>query len=80
MGIIRRHCGLACRTAMHRLDMITTSVLGALGCDMQTFIRYFPAADTMYKIFVGLAIGIILLNLIWQLFKNFVRFNFVNIT
>ncbi len=56
---------------MYALDLISTSVLGALGCNMDTFVRYFPAADTMYKIFVALAIGIILLNWIWQLFKNF---------
>jgi len=56
---------------MHGLDLISSSVLGALGCNMDTFIRYFPAAKTMYKIFVGLAIGLILLNWIWQLFKNF---------
>ena len=33
---------------MYGLDMINTSVLGALGCDMNTFLRYFPAAETMY--------------------------------
>ena len=37
---------------------------------MDTFIRYFPAAETMYHIFVALAIGLILLNMVWQLFKN----------
>ena len=56
---------------MYGLDLISSSVLGSLGCDMSTFIRYFPAADTMYKIFVALAIGLILLNWVWQLFKNF---------
>lgn len=56
---------------MNGLDLITTSVLGALGCDMTVFLRYFPAAETMYNIFVGLAIGIILLNWVWQLFKNY---------
>ena len=48
-----------------------TSVLGALGCDMTVFLRYFPAAETMYGIFVALAVGLILLNWVWQLFKNF---------
>ncbi len=52
-------------------DLISTSVLGALGCNMDTFLRYFPAADTMYQIFVALAIGLTLLNWIRQLFKNF---------
>ena len=50
---------------------VATSVLGALGCDMAVFLRYFPAAETMYSVFVALGIGIILLNWVWQLFKNF---------
>jgi hypothetical protein len=56
---------------MNLLDMITGSVLGALGCDMSTFLRYFPAAETMYEIFVAVSVGFILLNLVWQLFKNY---------
>ena len=56
---------------MHGLDLINVSVLGALGCDMTVFLRYFPAARTMYHIFVALAIGIILLLWVWNLFKNF---------
>lgn len=56
---------------MNGLDLITTSVLGALGCDMGTFLRYFPAAETMYSVFVATAIGLVLLNWVWQLFKNF---------
>ena len=56
---------------MNGLDLITTSVLGALGCDMTVFLRYFPAAETMYNVFMGLAIGLILLNWVWQLFKNY---------
>ena len=56
---------------MHGLDLINTSVLGALGCDMAVFLRYFPAAETMYEVFVALAIGLILLIWVWNLFKNF---------
>lgn len=56
---------------MYGLDLINTSVLGALGCDMTVFLRYFPAAATMYDVFVALAIGLILLIWIWNLFKNY---------
>lgn len=56
---------------MYGLDLINTSVLGALGCDMSVFIRYFPAAETMYQVFVALAIGLILLIWVWNLFKNY---------
>lgn len=71
MGILDGIVGWIAKQVMSILDMITTSVLGALGCDMKSFIRYFPAAETMYNIFVGLALGLILLNWVWQLFKNF---------
>jgi len=71
MGILDGIVSWIAEQVMHGLDLITTSVLGALGCDMSVFIRYFPAAETMYHIFVALGIGLILLNWVWQLFKNY---------
>ena len=71
MGILDSIVGWIAEQVMNILDLITGSVLGALGCDMSVFIRYFPAAETMYEIFVAIAIGFILLNLVWQLFKNY---------
>jgi len=71
MGILDGIVSWLAEQVMNILDMVSTSVLGALGCNMETFIRYFPAAETMYHIFVALAIGLILLNMVWQLFKNF---------
>ena len=71
MGILDGIVGWIAEKIMAGLDLITTSVLGALGSNMDVFIRYFPAAETMYKVFVALAIGIVLLNWVWQLFKNF---------
>ena len=71
MGILDSIVGWIAEQVMNVLDMVTTSVLGALGCDMSTFIRYFPAAKTMYQVFTALAIGLILLNWVWQLFRNF---------
>lgn len=71
MGILDGIVAWIAEQVMHGLDLISTSVLGALGCNMDTFLRYFPAADIMYKIFVALAIGLILLNWVWQLFKNY---------
>lgn len=56
---------------MYGLDLINISVLGALGCDMTVFLRYFPAASTLYDAFVALSIGLILLIWVWNLFKNF---------
>lgn len=71
MGILDGIVEWIAEQVMSGLDLITTSFLGALGCDMSVFLRYFPAAETMYNVFVALSIGIILLNWVWQLFKNF---------
>ena len=71
MGILDSIVEWIAEQIMNLLDMISGSILGALGCDMATFLRYFPAAETLYSVFVSMAIGFILLNLIWQLFKNF---------
>lgn len=71
MGILDGIVEWIAEQVMYFLDLISSSVLGALGCSMDTFLRYFPAAETMYTVFVALAIGLILLNLVWQLYKNY---------
>lgn len=71
MGILDGIVSWIAEQVMHGLDLISTSVLGALGCTMDTFVRYFPAAETLYSVFVALALGIILLNWVWQIFRNF---------
>ena len=71
MGILDGVVEWISEQVMNLLDLITTSVLGALGCDMDTFLRYFPAAESMYRVFVALAIGLVLLIWVWQIFKNF---------
>ena len=71
MGILDSVVEWIATQIMNLLDLITGSVLGALGCDMSTFLRYFPAAETLYTVFVAIAVGFALLNLSWQLFKNF---------
>ena len=71
MGILDKIVEWIAEQVMNLLDMISTSVLGALGCNMDSFLRYFPAAETLYSVFVALAIGLILLNWVWNVFKNF---------
>lgn len=71
MGILDGIVAWIAEQVMNGLDLITTSVLGTLGCDMSVFLRYFPAAETMYQVFVALGVGLILLNWVWQLFKNY---------
>ena len=48
MGILDGIVEWIAEQVMNALDLVTTSVLGALGCSMDTFLRYFPAAETMY--------------------------------
>ncbi|HIT86406.1 MAG TPA: hypothetical protein IAB62_01220 [Candidatus Coprocola pullicola] len=71
MGILDGIVKWIAEQVMNLLDLINSSVLGVLGCDMSIFLKYFPAAETMYQIFVAFAMGLVLLNFIWQLFKNF---------
>lgn len=71
MGILDGIVAWIAEQVMAGLDLITTSVLGALGCDMSTFVRYFPAAESLYQVFVALAAGLILLNWVWQTARNF---------
>lgn len=71
MGILDGIVEWIATQIMNLLDIISGFILGAMGCDMGTFLRYFPMAETLYSIFVALGIGIILLNYVWQLFKNF---------
>ena len=71
MGILDSIVEWIATQIMNLLDLVTGSVLGALGCDMSTFLRYFPAAETLYEVFAAIAVGFVLLNLVWQLFKNF---------
>lgn len=63
MGILDSIVEWIATQVMNLLDLITGSVLGALGCDMSTFLRYFPAAETLYEIFVAIGVGFILLAL-----------------
>lgn len=59
MGILDGIVEWIAEQIMYGLDMINTSVLGALGCDMSVFLRYFPAAATMYESLVALALSLI---------------------
>ena len=63
MGILDGIVAWIAEKAMAGLDLITSSVLGALGCNMDVFLQYFPAAETLYSVFVAIAIGLVLLNL-----------------
>ena len=55
MGILDGIVDWLAMQVMNLLDLASTSVLGALGCNMDTFKRYFPAASAMYEIFIWTA-------------------------
>ena len=61
MGILDGIVEWIAEQVMNGLNLINSSVLGAMGCDMTVFLRYFPAAQT----------GLILLIWVWNLFKNY---------
>ena len=62
MGILDGIVEWIAEQVMNALDLVTTSILGALGYSMDTFLRYFPAVETMYQVFMALAIGLIPFN------------------
>ena len=51
MGILDGIVAWMAEKAMAGLDLITSSVLGALACHMDVFLQYFPAAETLYSVF-----------------------------
>ena len=70
MGILDGIVEWIAEQVMAGLDLVTTSVLGALGCAMVVFLRYFPAAATMYSVLAALAVRIILPIWVWHVFAN----------
>lgn len=53
MGILDGIVKWVAKQVLNGLDLISTSVLGALGYSMDTFLPYFLAAETMYSILVA---------------------------
>lgn len=52
------------------LDVAAKAFLGALGCNLSTFDRYFPFAGQAYKYFLYLALGLLLLIWIFQVLRS----------
>ena len=52
------------------VDTFGMSIMGVLGADLTLFRNIFPIVDSTYTVFLTLAITLILLNLIWGIFKN----------
>ena len=53
MGILDGIVDWLATQVMNLLDLASTSVLGALDCNMDTFKRYLPAASAMYGSFTA---------------------------
>ena len=53
------------------MDLISSSVLDALGTDLSLFVRYFPGAETMYTVFLSMGIALVILGMAFQLLRNF---------
>ena len=51
MGILDGIVEWFAQKAILTLDVLSTAILGSLGCDMEAFLRYFPAVETLYSVF-----------------------------
>ena len=56
---------------MADLGGVTSLVGGAMGCDVSWLLWDVASDDTRYGVCMALAVCIVLLNWVWQLFKNF---------
>ena len=71
MGILSGIISYAFGLALNLLDAAVNGFLGALGFDLDAFEHYFPAAADFYDVIIGFSIGLLLMMLIFQLFRNF---------
>lgn len=71
MGILSGVVSYLFGLALNLLDAAINGFLGALGFDLDTFERYFPAAADYQEIIVGFGVGLLLIMLVFQLFRNF---------
>ena len=70
MGILSGIISFIIGLAVNLLDTVVSLFLDGLGFSLATFEEHFPAAVNFREVFVGLAIGICVLLLIFQIFKS----------
>ena len=71
MGILSGVVSYLFGLALNLLDAAINGFLGALGFDLDTFEHYFPAAADYHEVIVGFGVGLLLIMLVFQLFRNF---------
>lgn len=71
MGILSGVVSYLFGLALNLLDATIDGFLGALGFDLDSFEKYFPAAKDYHNVIIGFAVGLLFIMLIFQLFKNF---------
>lgn len=71
MGILSGVISYIFGLALNLLDAAIGGFLGALGFDLDTFESYFPAAREFHEVFIGFAVGLLFIMLIFQIFRNF---------
>ncbi len=71
MGILSGVVSYLFGLALNLLDAAINGFLGALGFDLDTFEHYFPAAADYQEVIVGFGVGLLLIMLMFQLFRNF---------
>ena len=71
MGILSGILSYILGLALNLLDVAIDGFLAALGFDLDTFEAYFPAATAFHDVFIGFAVGLLFIMLIFQIFRNF---------
>ena len=71
MGILSGVVSYLFGLALNLLDAAINGFLSALGFDLDTFEKYFPAARHFNDIIIGFAVGLLFIMLIFQIFRNF---------
>ncbi len=71
MGILSGVVSYLFGLALNLLDAAINGFLGALGFDLDTFERYFPAAADYHEVIMGFGVGLLFIMLVFQLFRNF---------
>jgi len=71
MGILSGVISYLFGLGLNMLDAVINGFLKALGFNLDTFEKYFPAAKEYYDVIIGFGVGILFIMLVFQIFRNF---------
>lgn len=71
MGILSGIISYLLGLVVNLMDIAISAFLSALNFNLEAFETYFPAATSFYEVFIGFAVGLLLIMLVFQIFRNF---------